>query len=587
MGTFYITAWTDDLAGLPRTKQLWLAEPLVFYDDDDDLLLPIEALIPEEVALLDYDTTIHIVRVEDTGGAAGRSFPGGASGRQGNGGGRGPPPNDRHRPPDARAGGAPAVAPARRCRGGAERHVALGHTASVRPWPPVLELDVAAPRVDPVVVPIWRAPAPLRTYSRGLTRSTDVDAAKTGELSAPAAKESDTKIDDGGFDFFRQGSTTPSHGGYGGSTSSASIQSRNLKDWAAANGALSPTGPLSPTGSVGSLDSWRTNDDRFQGSPLSMFTVELTPALSQVARTVEVEEGKIVEDAAATETVAASPGAPPDLAGGLVVGSGASPSLEMSQAVASVASGSTDLRCGLAAFREKCRSKKAAFLPRPMPRKTRKMRPPPSVVSRSARVAGRFAPGAPIKPQQRTLMLQLGIAREGEVIGDEALQAYLRYFDEKPMMADHLAACLALFGWHPDVLPVVDDDLVLVHHTARKLHALKRDSILLKLDITKVFDTVDWAFLLEVMAMLGFGRKWTSMVGGLLSFASTRVLVNGAAGELIFNRRGLRQGDPLSPVLFDTVMDVLHLMFERAAAVGLLTELSASGFRHRTLMYAD
>jgi hypothetical protein len=73
----------------------------------------------------------------------------------------------------------------------------------------------------------------------------------------------------------------------------------------------------------------------------------------------------------------------------------------------------------------------------------------------------------------------------------------------------------------------------------------------------------------------------------LLSSASTRVLMNGAAGELIYNRRGLRQGDPLSPLLFDTVMDVLHLMLERAAAVGLLTELSASGFRHRTSMYAD
>jgi hypothetical protein len=39
---------------------------------------------------------------------------------------------------------------------------------------------------------------------------------------------------------------------------------------------------------------------------------------------------------------------------------------------------------------------------------------------------------------------------------------------------------------------------------------LKRDSILLKLDITKAFDIVGWAFLLEVMAKLGFGRKWTS-----------------------------------------------------------------------------
>jgi hypothetical protein len=54
-----------------------------------------------------------------------------------------------------------------------------------------------------------------------------------------------------------------------------------------------------------------------------------------------------------------------------------------------------------------------------------------------------------------------------------------------------------------------------VQFTARKLHCLKTDAILLKLDITKAFDTVDWAFLLDVMAKLGFGRRWISMICGL------------------------------------------------------------------------
>lgn len=77
------------------------------------------------------------------------------------------------------------------------------------------------------------------------------------------------------------------------------------------------------------------------------------------------------------------------------------------------------------------------------------------------------------------------------------------------------------------------------------------------------------------------------MVCGLLGTASTRVVVNGAPGGLISNCRGLRQGDPLSHLLFDTVMDTLHLMLERAAELGLLTELAAMGIRHRTSMYAD
>ncbi|KAM0926268.1 hypothetical protein ACQ4PT_003398 [Festuca glaucescens] len=278
------------------------------------------------------------------------------------------------------------------------------------------------------------------------------------ELPAPATKGVDTKAEGSAFDFFRQGSTTPSPGGHGSCSSSASIQSGNPKEWTVRDEALSPTGPLSPTCSVGSLDSWRTIDERFQGSPLSMFTVELTPA--QVDMAVEVDEGKFVESVAAAEGLAAVPDAAPDPPGSKMVSVAASPVLDSSLAAASIASGSTDIHCSLAAFRERCRAKKAALLPRPLPRKTRKKRPPPSVVRRSARVAGRFAPGTLIKSQQRTLMIQLGIAREGEVISDEALHAYLRYFDEQPMMTDHLAACLALFGWHPDVLLVVDDDLV-------------------------------------------------------------------------------------------------------------------------------
>jgi hypothetical protein len=93
LGSFRVTAWTDNLALIPLSKQLWLAEPLEFGNGDDDLLVPVEALIPEEVALLEFNFVVHLVRIEDTIASTNRSSAGGSGGDSdevsGGGGGMG------------------------------------------------------------------------------------------------------------------------------------------------------------------------------------------------------------------------------------------------------------------------------------------------------------------------------------------------------------------------------------------------------------------------------------------------------------------------------------------------------------------
>ncbi|KAM0873929.1 hypothetical protein ACQ4PT_037735 [Festuca glaucescens] len=131
------------------------------------------------------------------------------------------------------------------------------------------------------------------------------------------------------------------------------------------------------------------------------------------------------------------------------------------------------------------------------------------------------------------------------------------------------------------------DNFIMVQKTARKLHNSSNPAVLLKLDITKAFDTVDWAFLIEVPRKLGFGERLLACICALLSTASTRVLLNGTSGSRIANRRGLRQGDPFSLQLFILILEVLHLMIVKASSEGLLTPLAPSGLRHRTSIYAD
>jgi hypothetical protein len=131
------------------------------------------------------------------------------------------------------------------------------------------------------------------------------------------------------------------------------------------------------------------------------------------------------------------------------------------------------------------------------------------------------------------------------------------------------------------------DNYMLVHAMARRLHSSRNPAVMLKLDITKAFDTVDWAFLLEVMRHVGFGQKWIAWVAGLLASSSTRVLVNGIPGEVIYNKCGLRQGDPFSPLLFVIIMGVLHALLQHAASAGVLTPLAPSGMHNRTSIFAD
>lgn len=131
------------------------------------------------------------------------------------------------------------------------------------------------------------------------------------------------------------------------------------------------------------------------------------------------------------------------------------------------------------------------------------------------------------------------------------------------------------------------DNFMLVQCTARGLHALKNPTMLLKLDISKAIDTVKWPFLLEVMTRLGFGRRWIEWVCGLLATSTMKIAVNGVPGETIYNACGLRQGDPISPMLFILCMEPLQALFKKATQQGIFAPLARSGVHQRLSMFAD
>jgi hypothetical protein len=126
-----------------------------------------------------------------------------------------------------------------------------------------------------------------------------------------------------------------------------------------------------------------------------------------------------------------------------------------------------------------------------------------------------------------------------------------------------------------------------VKNLAKRLHKSKVPSLLFKLDIRKAFDSVRWDYILELLRRHGFPPKFRNWITALFCTASSRVLLNWVPGMPIFHGKGLRQGDPLSPLLFVLAIDPLQKMLELATSHNLLHKLKGRGTIFWASLYAD
>jgi hypothetical protein len=115
-----------------------------------------------------------------------------------------------------------------------------------------------------------------------------------------------------------------------------------------------------------------------------------------------------------------------------------------------------------------------------------------------------------------------------------------------------------------------------LHEILNGTHKRKKSGVLLKIDFEKAFDKVKWTFLHQSMEAKGFPSKLIDLIMKIVTSGKVGVNVNGEIGAYFSTFQGVRHGDPLSPILFDLVVDILDVLVKRAQEEGLMTGIGTN-----------
>lgn len=135
----------------------------------------------------------------------------------------------------------------------------------------------------------------------------------------------------------------------------------------------------------------------------------------------------------------------------------------------------------------------------------------------------------------------------------------------------------------------IAESIIAAHEVIHSLHFSKQSGFVFKLDYEKAYDMINKEFLMDMMHKRGFSTKWMKKVESLLYKGFVGVNINNSNIDFFVAGKGVRQGDPYSPLIFNLVADIFTRILVKASRNNILEGLfpSSNSAGIISMQYAD